>query len=140
MSKPTPGVVLLVVAAGGVLGALARYGLTEAFPRHPAQWPWPVLLINVLGGAGIGALMAWLERAVAPSPLIRPFAGVGVLGGFTTQSASSLDGYHLLNAGRPVATVSYLTLTLAGALIATLAGAALTGGLHADEREPELDS
>ncbi len=143
MSTTAPGKVLLVVAAGGVLGALGRYGISEAFPRAAHQWPWPVLMINVLGGLGIGALMAWLNRAVAPSPYIRPFAGAGILGGFTTQSASSLDGYHLLDAGRPVAAIAYLVLTLLGALLATAAGAALGGGLSggsgAGDPEPELD-
>ncbi len=130
---------LLVVAAGGVLGALARYGLGQAFPRAPSQWPWTVLVINVLGGLGIGLLMGWLERASSPSPYLRPFIGVGVLGGFTTLSASSLDGYHLFSAGRPVAAVSYLVFTLAGTLLATAAGEALSGGGRMEAPEPEVD-
>jgi fluoride exporter len=139
MSHPPAYRVVLVVAAGGVLGALARYGIQSAFPRTSHEWPWPVLLINVAGGLAIGLLMGWLERADAPSPYLRPFAGAGILGGFTTQSTSSLDGYHLFDAGRPVAAACYLALTLAGALLATMAGLALAGGAQLPGTEPELD-
>lgn len=138
MSAPSRAAVLLVVAGGGVLGALARYGIAEVFPRAPHEWPWPVLVINVLGGLGIGVLMAHLERAARPSRYLRPFVGVGILGGFTTQSTSSLDGYHLLDANRPLAAASYLALTLLGALLATVAGALLAGELHTGQPEPEL--
>jgi CrcB protein len=133
---------LLVISAGGMIGALARDGLSQALPHHPGQWPWSVLLINVSGGAGIGLLMGWLAVARSPSRYLRPFLGVGVLGGYTTLSASSLDGFQLIQAHRPGVAVLYLMLTAAGALTAT-AGALLVmvawrpGGFP-DPGEPEL--
>lgn len=124
-TPPRTPLVLLTVSAGGVLGALSRYGLGEAFPHVPGQWPWAVLLINVSGGLAIGALMAWLDAAPAPSPLVRPFLATGVLGGFTTLSAASLDGYQLIDGGRPGAAAAYLVITAGGALLATVVGGLL---------------
>jgi CrcB protein len=85
---------LLIVAAGGALGALARYGVgvwaQRLFPA--AQWPWATLTVNVVGGLLMGLLAGWLAlRGGAHSESLRLFAAVGVLGGFTTFSAFSLE-------------------------------------------------
>jgi len=81
----------LIVAAGGALGAVARYGLGRLLPTT-AGWPWPTLTANVLGGLLMGALTGWLAfRSGAQGETIRLFAAVGVLGGFTTFSAFSLE-------------------------------------------------
>lgn len=80
----------LIVAAGGALGAMARYGLGRLLPA--AGWPWPTLIANVAGGLLMGLLAGWLAfRAGAHGETIRLFAAVGVLGGFTTFSAFSLE-------------------------------------------------
>lgn len=84
----------LIVAAGGALGAVARYGVgvwaQRLFPA--AQWPWATLAVNVVGGLLMGLLTGWLAfRGGANSESIRLFAAVGVLGGFTTFSAFSLE-------------------------------------------------
>ena len=85
---------LLIVAAGGALGAVARYGIglgaVRLFPA--AQWPWGTLVVNVLGGLLMGLLAGWLAfRGGAHAESLRLFAAVGVLGGFTTFSAFSLE-------------------------------------------------
>jgi CrcB protein len=85
---------LLIVAAGGALGAVARYGVgVWAFRLFPtAQWPWATLTVNVVGGLLLGVLAGWLAfRGGVHSETIRLFAAVGVLGGFTTFSAFSLE-------------------------------------------------
>jgi fluoride exporter len=85
---------LLIVAAGGALGAVARYGVgVGAFRLFPAaQWPWATLTVNVVGGLLMGLLAGWLAyRGGLHSESIRLFAAVGVLGGFTTFSAFSLE-------------------------------------------------
>lgn len=85
---------LLIVAAGGALGAVARYGVgawtLRLFPT--AQWPWATLAVNVVGGLLMGLLAGWLAfRGGVNSESLRLFAAVGVLGGFTTFSAFSLE-------------------------------------------------
>ena len=80
----------LIVAAGGALGAVARYGLGRMLPA--TGWPWPTLTANVAGGLLMGLLAGWLAfRAGAHGETVRLFAAVGLLGGFTTFSAFSLE-------------------------------------------------
>jgi CrcB protein len=113
------GPVLAAVAAGGALGALARWGVGLALPTPPGQPPWPTLGINVLGCLLIGVLLGVLSHRRA-HPLLRPFAATGVLGGFTTFSGYAVDGLGLLHTPGPAA--AYLAGTLAGALLATALG------------------
>ena len=85
---------LLIVAAGGALGAVARYGIglgaVRLFPA--AQWPWGTLAVNVVGGLRMGLLAGWLAfRGGLLGESLRLFAAVGVLGGFTTFSAFSRE-------------------------------------------------
>lgn len=80
----------LIVAAGGALGAVARYGVGRMLPA--AGWPWSTLTVNVVGGLAMGLLTGWLAfRGGAGGENIRLFAAVGILGGFTTFSAFSLE-------------------------------------------------
>ncbi|WP_181764264.1 FluC/FEX family fluoride channel [Streptomyces albidus (ex Kaewkla and Franco 2022)] len=128
-------VVLAVVAAGGALGAVARHALSLWLPpRGDAGFPVGVFLVNVLGCALIGVLMVLVSeggRDARTHPLLRPFLGVGVLGGFTTFSAYAADAARLLEGGAHAALVglAYIGGTLAGALAAVWAGAAGTRAL-----------
>ena len=85
-----------MVALGGALGAMARYGIGLLLPHAPGTFPLGTLLINVLGGFLIGVLI----DAVAARPLLRPFAVTGILGGFTTFSTYAVDAEQLLATGR----------------------------------------
>jgi len=81
---------LLLVAAGGALGAVARYGVGRLLPA--TGWPWPTLTVNVVGGLLMGLLAGWLAfRGGAQGETIRLFAAVGLLGGITTFSTFSLE-------------------------------------------------
>ena len=84
----------LLVAVGGALGAVARYGLglTAGRLAPGAAWPWGTFVANTTGGLLMGLLAGWLAlKAGAGQESLRLFAAVGVLGGFTTFSAFSLE-------------------------------------------------
>lgn len=116
--------VLAVVAAGGVLGSLARYGAGELAGK--TAWPWPILLVNTSGCLLIGVLMAVLLDRTAPHRLLRPFLGVGVLGGYTTFSTYAVDVQRLLADGRAAVALAYLLVTPVLALLAVWLGTAVT--------------
>ncbi len=115
------GRALAVVALGGLLGAVARYGVGVALPHAAGSFPLGTVAINVVGGFLIGLII----DAVAARPLLRPFAVTGILGGFTTFSTYAVDTEQLLAAGRLATAGAYLVGTLVGALVATWLGLAL---------------
>ncbi|MBK1788792.1 fluoride efflux transporter FluC [Prauserella cavernicola] len=114
--------VLLAVAAGGALGSLARYGLAVALPHPPGGFAVATLLANVAGCLLIGVLMAVLLRARRPHRLLRPFFGVGMLGGFTTFSTYVLDAVESVQLGRPAIALLYATISVLVSLAAVAAG------------------
>ena len=113
--------VLAVIAAGGALGAAARYGAALAWPTAPGAFPWTTLWVNVVGCAAIGVLMVLVAERGPAHPLVRPFLGTGVLGGFTTFSTYAVEAERLVAAGRIWAAFGYLALTVAAALAAVTA-------------------
>ncbi|MEP7022238.1 MAG: CrcB family protein [Actinomycetota bacterium] len=115
---------LAVIAAGGAAGALARYGLSAAFPHPAGAFDWATLGINVSGCALIGALMVAITEVWQAHQLVRPFLVVGMLGGFTTFSTYIVDIERSLDAGAAASALAYLALTLMAALIAVCAGIA----------------
>ena len=121
----THGGVLAVIAVGGGLGALARYGISLLLPTMPGHFPWGTFLINVLGCFLIGVLMVrWGQR-----PLLRPFLGVGILGGFTTFSTYAVETRAMMTPGDVPLAMLYLFGTLAAAMLAVLAGVAMMRAL-----------
>lgn len=121
------GRVLAAVAAGGAVGASARYGVALLWPAGPGAFPWATFWINAAGCALIGVLMVLIaEGGRTAHPLVRPFAGVGVLGGFTTFSAYALDVSRLLDEGAAGTALAYAGLTVLAALGAVWGAAALT--------------
>ena len=109
--------VLAVIAAGGVLGAEARHGAGVLLPHTADAWPWATLLVNFSGCVLIGVLMAVITELREAHRLVRPFLGVGVLGGYTTFSTATVETLALLAAGRPVAAVGYVVATPALAVL-----------------------
>lgn len=107
-----------LVAAGGVAGALARFGMGRAFPTALGAFPWTTFAINILGCLLIGVLIS----VVGTHPVWRPLLGTGVLGGFTTFSAYVVDAERLLHLGRTGTALLYLGGTVITALLATYAG------------------
>ncbi|MFJ9611922.1 fluoride efflux transporter CrcB [Kitasatospora sp. NPDC101176] len=120
------GPAVAVVAAGGAIGALARYAAGLLRPDGPTAFPWTTLLVNVVGCAVIGVFLVTVTEGRPVHPLLRPFFGTGVLGGFTTFSTYAVDVRRLLEAGRLGLGLTYLGLTLVAALGAVWAAAGVT--------------
>lgn len=118
--------VLGVIAFGGGIGALARYGLSTVLPTRPGQFPWGTFTENVLGCFLIGVLMVLITEVWSAHRLIRPFLGVGVLGGFTTFSTYAVEIRGLLRPGTVGLAFTYLAGTLVGAMLAVVIGVWLT--------------
>ncbi|GAB2729732.1 fluoride efflux transporter CrcB [Nocardia thraciensis] len=118
--------VVLVIALGGGLGALARYGLAQWWPTHPGEYPWATFVTNVTGCFLIGVLMVAVAEIWPAHPLVRPFLGVGILGGFTTFSTYANEIRELLRPGDLLVASGYLAGTLVGALLATAVAMRLT--------------
>lgn len=115
---------VLLVAAGGILGALSRYGFGMALPA-PNAWPLPTLLINLSGALALGCLLEALARS-GPDAGLRRIArlgiGSGFLGAYTTYSTLALDTVHLFGAGRGMDAMWYLAASLSGGVAATTLG------------------
>jgi CrcB protein len=120
--RRAPWAVLSAISAGGALGATARFGLGRAFPAAPGGFPWTTFLINVSGCLLIGVLMVLVSDVWTGRRLVRPFVGVGVLGGFTTFSTYVVDIQRLVDAGAAGTGLAYLAGTAVAAVAATYVG------------------
>jgi CrcB protein len=115
----------LLVAIGGALGSMARYGVGLAAARaFPASaWPWGTLTVNLVGGLAMGLLVGWLGlRAGAEQETVRVFAAVGLLGGFTTFSAFSLETVLMIQRREYGMAGVYVGLSVVLAIAALLVG------------------
>jgi CrcB protein len=121
----------LSVAAGGALGATLRYALGGWMLRaFGTGFPWGTLAANVLGGLVMGLSAALLmERAAGAWRPVAPFLMTGVLGGFTTFSAFSLDALYLMERGRAAAAAAYVGGSVCLSIAALWAGLTLARSL-----------
>jgi CrcB protein len=134
MPAAPPLYAYLWVMLGSALGGGARLYVSTLVARGAGTtFPWGTLVVNLAGCLLVGALGAFFEPA---SPLhvrqdLRVFLVVGVLGGFTTFSAFSLEALLLVQRGQSAAAVAYVALSLAGCLlVAWLSYAAVSAALH----------
>lgn len=123
------GSVLAAIAIGGAVGALARQFVQVAMPTSSGSFPWATFAINVSGCLLIGMLMALLRVLPAHHRLLRPFLGVGVLGGFTTFSTYAVQSYELAGSGHHVVALAYVGSTVLAALMSVMAGVFLVRGV-----------
>lgn len=117
------GAAYLLVGIGGALGSMARLAATAAAGRIWPSFPMGVLLVNVVGSFAMGLAAGWLAlRGGANAEGWRLFLATGVLGGFTTFSAFSLDFWRLLEQERWLGAALYAGLSVALALAALVLG------------------
>lgn len=107
---------LLLVMAGGAIGAGLRYLAGRgAGAALGLAFPWGTLFVNLAGGLAMGLLAGWLARA-GGTEATRLFAGVGILGGFTTFSAFSLEVGLMIERGQIAAAAGYVLASVVGSV------------------------
>lgn len=117
---------LILVMIGGAFGAGARHLTGAAMLRWAGPgWPWGTLTVNVVGGFLMGLLAGWLARHGDAGTNVRLLLGVGVLGGFTTFSAFSLDVVLMLERGQLWPAGAYVAASVIGSVAALIAGLSL---------------
>jgi CrcB protein len=123
--RPGDRGLLAAIAAGGALGSLGRYGVARALPDEPGAFPWATFLVNVSGSLAMGVLFVWVLTMDRPHPWLRPFLGVGILGGWTTFSTYALESRALVASGHGGTAVAYALGSLLVGLGAVGAGVSL---------------
>ena len=114
---------LFLAAAGGAIGAGARHLVnTLALRLLGPNFPWGTLAVNLLGCLAMGVIVEVIARRFGASNEMRLFVATGILGGFTTFSAFSLDAVLLWERGAVAACVAYVGLSVLGSLAALFAG------------------
>jgi CrcB protein len=118
----------LLVGLGGAIGAMTRHGIGRLFGA--TAFAWATLAVNAAGGLLMGLLAGWLV-ARGGNEETRLFLGVGVLGGFTTFSAFSLETILLLVRGSPGQAAAYVLASVVASVGAVAVGLWLTRDLLA---------
>jgi fluoride exporter len=116
---------ILTVMVGGAIGAALRYLI--GLPLAGRAWPWATLSVNVIGGFAMGVLAALILRGQA-GETARLFGGVGMLGGFTTFSAFSLESFQMIERGQAGLALGYGAASVIGSIAALAAGFVLVRG------------
>ncbi len=121
---------LLIVALGGAVGASLRHlaGLAALRIFGPG-FPWGTLAVNVVGSFAMGVMIELLARRFDGSIELRLLIATGLLGGFTTFSAFSLDAVVLWERGAVASAIGYIAASVILAIGALIAGLSLTRSL-----------
>jgi len=114
---------LLLVMAGGAIGAGLRYSVSLAAARGlGSTFPWGTLIVNLAGGLAAGLLLGFLLARGGSSDPWRLFFGVGLLGGFTTFSAFSAETAYMLQHGELASAAYYVLASVIGAVALLFVG------------------
>jgi CrcB protein len=127
MNAPSQLLASSYVALGGAIGALLRYQTGRWMthwlgPTTVTAFPWATLTVNVLGSLAMGLLAGYLARHGQGGEQWRLFLGVGVLGGFTTFSAFSLEMMMLIERGQAAQGLIYAAVSVLAGLAALYIG------------------
>ena len=121
---------LFLVMMGGAIGAGFRYHVgVVALKQLGPGFPFATWIVNLLGGMLMGVLAGVVARAPIEGEPLRLFLGAGVLGGFTTFSAFTLESYNMLIRGDYVVAAAYAVSSVAGSIMMLFVGLALVRAL-----------
>ena len=126
--------VLLVIALGGVIGAIARFGLAEAIPTPDNGFPLATLLANLLGSFLLGFVAIVSVDRFALVRYFRLFFAVGLIGSFTTFSTFAVENVLLVDRGDVFVAAIYVPTMLLGGLAAARLGIEAARRLGPSER------
>lgn len=115
---------LVYIAAGGAIGSVMRYLMVTGVSRlWPVVFPYGILVVNVLGSFTMGVLAGYLTKyAPENQEQLRLFIAVGILGGFTTFSAFSLDVVTLIEGQQLVQATLYVMSSIGLGVVALILG------------------
>jgi fluoride exporter len=112
----------LLVLIGGSIGSLGRYLVSKtSLAWYGPAYPWGTLAVNLIGGFFMGVLAGVLAKT-GGSENARVFFGVGILGGFTTFSAFSLDAVTMIERGDWSTALGYALVSVIGSVLALFGG------------------
>lgn len=117
-----PVATLAAIAAGGALGAPARYELDLAWTSPAHGIPWATFTANASGCFVLGALLVLVLERWPPTRYVRPFAATGFVGAYTTWSTFVVEMSLLTKDGHAGTAALYGALSLVTGLVATVAG------------------
>jgi CrcB protein len=115
-------VVIVALGCGGVVGAIARYAISQALPIESGHFPWNTFFINVSGSAILGFLLVLLIEQFPRSRLVRPLIGTGVIGAYTTFSTLEVEALLLFRAHDIFTGIIYVVTSVVAGLIAVVLG------------------
>ncbi len=131
------------IGVGGAIGTLARYGIERGIPTAGFAMPWSTLAVNVAGSLLLGVVLTLVVERWSPTTYVRPFAAIGVCGGFTTFSTLAVEVAQRGQHGRAVLAAVYLVVSVVAGMAAAALGIAAARGrirlLPADRVIPDPD-
>jgi CrcB protein len=116
---------LAAIFCGGIVGALVRTGLAQAFPDSAHTWPWAIFTVNIVGTFLLGYFVTRLAERLPTSAYKRPFLGTGLCGALTTFSTVQLELYKMTRAHEWGLAVGYAAATLVASFAAVTLATAL---------------
>jgi CrcB protein len=115
-------VIVFALGCGGVVGAVARYAVSLAWPIKTGQFPWNTFFVNITGSAILGFLLILLIEQFPRGRLVRPFIGTGIIGAYTTFSTLEVEALLLFRSHDSMIGVSYVVASVFAGLFAVWMG------------------
>ena len=117
----------IAIALGGAIGAVGRYGFVQSLTRYAGVgFPYGTMGVNIIGSICMGMIVGLSLHHVPMSENLKLFLVVGVLGGFTTFSAFSLDTINLIESGEVTTAIIYVSASVILSILGLWLGITLT--------------